>query len=222
MALKMFLARCFRSCRPAGGRAAEKLGIPYRPFVSLAAFALSLSAQTKVDAPTQIKNLSISGNGLTVAINGKALPQRPTLNFTFGTSFSGLTWTCADDPANNSTDCTPSVNTAAVLSHALDVQDVNHFCVDTSGTSSGACQTGEPFAWGGPNYQAGMSVDYVPGMTSTGSATLNVNNLGPMNVKLYDGTTDPGPRLVKGAVYHLVASASGSALVWRMTYGDSR
>jgi len=115
----------------------------------------------------------------------------------------------------------PSINSAYANTRGLDVANVDHWCQDTSGTTGQySCGTPNPAAWsnnGGVGYATGSWVFLVPQSTSAGSASLNVNNQGIVNIKLADGTTDPGPRLQGGRWYLLVFNGT----VWTMSQGDS-
>jgi hypothetical protein len=109
----------------------------------------------------------------------------------------------------------PAINSAYAETRHLDVTNVDHWCLDTNGTSAYVCTTPTPAAW--QSYSPGEWVILVPSVTSFGSATLNVDGVGLVNIKLADGTTDPGQQLVAGRWYLLVYNG----LVWTMSQGDS-
>jgi hypothetical protein len=114
----------------------------------------------------------------------------------------------------------PSINSAVTETRSLDVQNVDHWCVDNTGTIAYVCGTGSPAAWGNggqPGYASGSWVFLVPSMTSLGPASLNVNSQGVASIKLSDGATDPGSLLVQGRWYLLVFNGT----VWTMSQGDS-
>jgi hypothetical protein len=114
----------------------------------------------------------------------------------------------------------PSINSAYASTRGLDVANVDHWCQDTSGSTAYVCGMPSPAAWsnnGALGYATGSWVFLVPQATSFGSATLNVNNQGIVNIKLADGTTDPGSLLVAGRWYLLVFKGT----VWTMSQGDS-
>jgi hypothetical protein len=151
---------------------------------------------------------------VTISVDGKPLPSNITqLNFLSG---PGNQWNYTI--VGTSLTLTTSPNTATMLSRANDVQNVDHYCKDTSGSVVGACSTNTPSAWCvGAGYVAGSWVDYVPGATTNGPGWVNVNQCGQASIKLNDGVTDPGDRLKKGGYYHLISDA----VVWRMSAGDS-
>jgi len=108
----------------------------------------------------------------------------------------------------------PICNTAVVLTRALDVQNVDHFCKPQAATVSFVCSTPTPAAWCPANalgYPAGTWVDLVAtaGANATNpGASINVNNCGLASIKLRDGVTDPGTALVSGSYYHLVSDGT--------------
>lgn len=101
--------------------------------------------------------------------------------------------------------------TATMLTRSTDVQSIDHWCNLSGGaTSSFVCATPAPAAWCGgisnqpSGYAAGEWIDMVANVSTSGTASLNVNNCGVENVKLADGVTDPGAYIVKGSLYHFV------------------
>lgn len=123
------------------------------------------------------------------------------------------------DKGNGVKQITP--NTASIATRTIDVANVDHWCKDISGTTAYVCGTPAPVAWrngGSAGYQTGWWVMLQPSASSLGPASLNVNAQGVANIKLSDGTTDPGTLLQAGRIYLLVQDG----VVWRMTQGDSR
>lgn len=109
-------------------------------------------------------------------------------------------------------------NTASIATRTIDVSNVDHWCKDMSGSTAYRCGTPSPAAWGtAPGYQAGSWVMFQSLVSSPGPASLNVNSKGLANIKLSDGTTDPGTLLQAGRIYLLVQDG----VVWRMGQGDS-
>jgi hypothetical protein len=45
-------------------------------------------------------------------------------------------------------------------------------------------------------------------VSTSGPASLNVNNCGLANIKLADGKTDPGTAMLNGSMYHLVSDGT--------------
>lgn len=141
-------------------------------------------------------------------------PGTPGMSCPTPTSCTGIV--LASNPDGT---VSPSINTVYAQTRSLDVLNVDHWCVDTSGTTAYACGTPSPAAWGcpGPGFQAGSWVLLVPSASSFGPASLNVNKCGLANIKLADGTTDPGTKLQSSRWYLLVFNGT----VWTMSQGDS-
>lgn len=57
-------------------------------------------------------------------------------------------------------------------------------------------------------YQAGTWIDILSNVSTTGPASINVNNCGLVNIKLADGKTDPGTAIVNGSMYHFVSDGT--------------
>lgn len=162
-----------------------------------------------------------SGQSMLSLIAGN-LPQGPAgppgpagVNCSFPSGCPGLGTTTNPDGST-----ALFLNTAVAMSRPLDVQNVDHWCQDTQGTTAYTCGTPTPAAWangGAPGYSPGTWVFLMPSANSTGGASLNVNNQGSVNIKLVDGTTDPGGQLKQGQIYLLVFNGT----VWVMTQGDS-
>lgn len=90
-----------------------------------------------------------------------------------------------------------AVNSVALATRQYSLNDPDGVCVDTSGTTASVCQTPNPASWG-TGYVNGQVVRLLPSANWTGSASLNVNNLGLKSIKQSDGVTDPGVRAVQG------------------------
>lgn len=161
--------------------------------------------------------LSLNPSNLPPGPPGPAGPTGPPgVNCTFPNGCPGLGTTTNPDGS-----LALFLNTAYVMSRALDVQNVDHWCADHSGTPAYVCGTPSPAAWqlpgGASGYIAGQWVLFTPSVSSSGPASLNVNNQGITSIKLVDGTTDPGTQLKQGQPYLLTQDGT----VWRMSQGDS-
>lgn len=172
-------------------------------------------AECQSPSPPAPSNLVITVDGHPVSG-----PSTTTLNMVSG---KGFLWVCSATTATV-TNCTADANTAWLMSRPLDISNDDHWCADTSNTVGAfVCKTPSPANW----------VGYVPGnwvmlrvgtQSSIGPASLNVNNVGLHNIKLVDGTTDPGPRLIHSGIYLLVmddGDGQPNNMVWRMSRGDS-
>jgi len=94
----------------------------------------------------------------------------------------------------------------------MDVQSVDHWCKLSSSTSGFVCSTPTPAAWcnspANIGYAPGTWIDMLANVSTSGPASLNVNNCGLANIKLADGKTDPGAAMLNGSMYHLVSDGT--------------
>jgi hypothetical protein len=131
---------------------------------------------------------------IAIQVGGKPVGTRSTLNFTnaAGTSVSGILQACLDDGSR--VNCSSSYNTAFVATHDS-VHDNENYCNSTNGTNAYTCRL--PFKSLG-SYQAGMTFLLTVDSICLGSCSLNIDNVGPVNIKKADGTNDPGGAIVAG------------------------
>jgi hypothetical protein len=155
------------------------------------------------------------GQGLNVQVNGQLRGVENTLNLIAGT---GIVQACVDNPGQQRVDCTPSFNTALIATHDT-VHANENYCVSTNGTISYTCG----FALRNKAltaYSAGMTFVLNVDATCTAFCSLNIDNVGPVNIKKIDGTTDPGGALIAGqpqwvfydgAVFRLMGGAGAAS-----------
>ena len=158
--------------------------------------------------PAENKN-----GGLTVQVGGATVGTRGTLNLVSG---NGIFEACADNSAGNRIDCTPSFNFAVVPNHDM-IHGNENYCYSSNGTTAYTCQL--PFrALNG--YRAGMTFLLFPDASCDTSCSVNIDNLGIVNIKKSDGATDPGGDLIArqaqwifydGTVFRLIAGAAAAA-----------
>jgi hypothetical protein len=130
------------------------------------------------------------GNGtVTVQVGGRTVGTRPTLNLTnaAGASVSGIIQACADNPGNNRIDCTSSYNSAFISTHDT-VHSNENYCNSANGTTAYTCRL--PFK-ALTVYSTGMTFLLNTDVACVASCTLKIDNLGLVNLKRTDGTTDP-------------------------------
>jgi len=156
--------------------------------------------------------ITACAQGIKVQVDGKPVGVENHLNLIPG---NGIMHTCVDNPSRQSVDCTPSFNTALIPTHDA-VHANENYCVSTSRTTSYTCRM--------PNkaltaYSPGMTLVLSADATCSTSCSLNIDNVGLVNIKKIDGTTDPGGALVAGqpqwvfydgAVFRLMGGAGGS------------
>lgn len=128
---------------------------------------------------------------VTVQVNGIMQGTEPVLNFLPGT---GIVESCINNVANQSIDCTPSINFAVALAIAIAQSGVPIYCNSVNGTTAYTCSLSGASAL--TAYTAGMVLFLNVDTTCSSSCTLNVDNLGSFAVKQIDGATDPGGFLI--------------------------
>jgi len=102
---------------------------------------------------------------------------------------------CRDEgPANNRITCVPSYNSALVSTHDS-VHNNENYCFSTNGTPQYTCMLPYKVITA---YQTGMTFVLVADAPCISSCSLNVDTVGPVNIKKSDGTTDPGGALIAG------------------------
>jgi hypothetical protein len=132
---------------------------------------------------------------ITLLVNGIPVNTGATINLKSG---SGVTASATPDPAINGTDIEFDSNTTflAVLSqiHANAL-----LCKSANGTTGYTCALPyRALSVDYSAYQAGMTFLLWPDTSCTASCTVNIDNVGTVNIKQPDGTTDPDGLLVAG------------------------
>jgi len=135
--------------------------------------------------------LAAHAQNLTVQVDGKPVGAAGTLNLIPG---SGITQVCSDNRSQKRVDCTPSLNTAVAATHQT-VHTNENYCLSSNGTPQYTCRL--PYS-ALRSYQAGMTFVLDADADCPSSCSLNIDNVGIVNIKKIDGTTDPGGALSKG------------------------
>jgi hypothetical protein len=156
------------------------------------------------------------GQGLNVQVDGKRVGAENNLNLIPG---NGIMHVCVDNPGKQRVDCTPSFNTALIPTHET-VHANENYCASTNGTFAYTCGLRNKAL---TQYSAGMTFVLNVDTTCTAFCSLNIDNVGLVNIKKIDGTTDPGGALVArqpqwvfydGTVFRLMGGAgTASSLV---------
>jgi hypothetical protein len=128
---------------------------------------------------------------LTVEVDGRPVGAENTLNLIPG---NGIMHACAHNASKQRVDCTPSFNTAAIPTHDT-VHANENYCSSANGTTQYTC--GLPFR-ALTAYRAGMTFVLNVDAPCTANCSLNIDNVGLVNIKKIDGTTDPGGALAAG------------------------
>ncbi len=135
---------------------------------------------------------AVLAQNVTVEVGGRPVGTRAALNLESG---NGIVETCRDEgAAANRITCVPSYNSALVATHDS-VHNNENYCLSTNGTTQYTCRL--------PNkvitaYQTGMTFLLVADAPCSASCSLNIDTVGPVNIKRSDGTTDPGGALIAG------------------------
>jgi hypothetical protein len=150
-------------------------------------------------------------SGLTVQVDGRTVGSRSTVNLVPGV---GILETCVDNAANGRVDCTPSVNSAVLVTHDT-VHSNENYCKSSTKTTSYTCTL--PYKKL-TSYLQGMTFLLDADSSCVTSCSLNIDNLGLINIKRNDGM-DPGGALVAGqpqwvfydgTVFRLVGGGAGA------------
>ena len=164
-------------------------------------FALTerLSGQPSVSPP----------GSLTVIVDGSVVSGVSTLNLTSG---NGIVWTCVPGPCSGTAgvlNIAAAVSTVTILSKPTFQSGVCDAVFSTNGTRAYTYSFG-PTCEALTAYTPGMHLRLIPDTTNfpdspgftTGSATLNIDNIGLKNIKQSDGATDPvANSLIPGREY---------------------
>jgi hypothetical protein len=151
---------------------------------------------------------------VTVEVGARLVGTRGALNLESG---NGILETCRDEgAADNRITCVPSYNSAVIATHDS-VHNNENYCRSANGTTSYTCRL--PYK-AIAAYQAGMTFVLLADTTCSASCSLNIDNLGLVNIKRSDGSVDPGGALVAGEpqwvfydgkVFRLISGATRSA-----------
>lgn len=128
---------------------------------------------------------------ITIQVDGVTAGTRNTLNLKAG---NGVMQACADSPANNRVDCTPSFNSALISTHDT-VHANENYCFSSNGTTAYTCRMRYKTLTA---YATGMTFLLNVDSTCTASCSLNIDGNGIVAVKMIDGTTDPRGNVIAG------------------------
>jgi hypothetical protein len=131
--------------------------------------------------------------GVVVQVGGKPVGSaRGVLNLASG---NGILEACHDEgAAPNRITCTPSFNSAVISTHDT-VHSNENYCSSANGTQQYTCRM--PYK-ALTSYQTGMTFVLVADATCLAGCSLNIDRVGPVNIKKSDGVTDPGGALIAG------------------------
>ncbi len=126
---------------------------------------------------------------MTIQVEGRTVGAESKLNFKAG---NGIMQACADTEGR--VDCTPSFNSSLISTHDT-VHANENYCFSNNGTSAYSCRLRYKSITG---YSAGMTFLLVADTACNTSCSLNVDNQGPVSIKMIDGTTDPRGTVLPG------------------------
>jgi hypothetical protein len=133
-----------------------------------------------------------SAQNVTVEVGARAVGTRGALNLESG---NGILQNCRDEgAANNRITCVPSYNSALISTHDS-VHNNENYCFSTNGTTQYTCRM--PYK-AVTAYQTGMAFVLFVDATCSAFCSLNIDSVGPVNIKKSDGSIDPGGALVAG------------------------
>lgn len=127
---------------------------------------------------------------ITVEVGHKTVGSGTTLNFESG---NGIIQSCHPDGAARIT-CAPATD-SAVVAHRDAIHGTQNYCYSTTGSTNYACSISNTPVLA---YSTGMTFVLVPDVPCKDRCTLNVDALGPVNIKRSDGVTDPNGSLAAG------------------------
>lgn len=131
-------------------------------------------------------NLQEQSNGIQVLVNGQPVGFATTFNFV---SANGIMQVCT--PSGAQVNCTPSYNTAIMVTKGVLQSGACQYLNSTNGTIGYTYQLG-PSCQALTVYTKGMRFWLVTDTPCPGACSLNIDNVGLKNIKRSDGLTDPG------------------------------
>ncbi|HKD08434.1 MAG TPA: hypothetical protein VKB79_21215 [Bryobacteraceae bacterium] len=174
---------------------------------------------------------------LSIQSNGTPVGNETVQNYIGG---NGLIYALSD--TGTRVDMVNMIDPAVVLTHSVAQSGRDLLCQSAGGsTQTYTCHMSPSLT----AYQPGMQLNWIPDVSSGGAATLAIDGLPPLSVKMPDGATDPPPgslpagRLAQiwydGTLFRLVNSGGsgqirniiqqfylgGSALTSGLTYYQS-
>lgn len=155
-------------------------------FLSSATAGQNLYGCTATNTWTVQSGGSGGGTGVTVESAGTSVGTSSTLDFSAG---EGIVYAVSNTGSAMLIEA--SVNTAVTPTFALEQSEGFRLCASSSGSSTTYTCAMSPTL---TMYSVGMILDWQPDVSSPGGpATLNVDTLGALSIKLADGLTDPAP-----------------------------
>ncbi len=161
---------------------------------------------------------------VTIQVGGTNVGTRNTLNLVSG---FGVVEACQDNAASGRVDCTPSLNSAVLVTHDT-VHSNENYCNSATQTTSYACQL--PYK-ALTAYSTGMTFLLKVDTNCIASCSLNIDKIGLVNIKKSDGTSDPGGALTSGqpqwifydgTVFRLMGGGTGAAAGGGLAVTDAR
>ena len=151
----------------------------------------SLRDLSRVHASSSNKiNLQTQSNGIQVFVNGLSVGLATALNFVSGT---GIVQVCAQ--SGSQITCTPSSNTATMVTKPVLQSGVCDFVLSSNGTSAYTYAFGPAGCQTLTAYTKGMHFRLVPDVTNaSGTCSLNIDKVSGASgtaIKQPDGATDP-------------------------------
>jgi len=175
-----------------------------------AVFTLLLAVALSGQPPAPPGQAQAASGTITILVDGKPVATGGVINLRSG---SGVIASAVANPSLSGTDILFDYNTAFIQSRNQGIENPDHTCISGNGTVAYTCTTGS--AW--QSYTRGAWVFLIPDTQSNSQTSLSISGLGPVAIKLSDGTTSCGALLQPGRIYLLVYDG----VVWRMSQGDS-
>jgi len=155
------------------------------------------------------------GQNMTIQVDGRTVGSESALNLVPG---NGIIHACTDNHANNRVDCTPSLNSALISTHDT-VHANENYCSSSNGTTAYTCRLRYKTLTA---YNTGMTFLLLADTPCNTSCSLNIDNQGPVTIKMIDGTTDPRGTVVPGQPQWIFYDGSVFRLMGVVSTRDGR
>ena len=119
---------------------------------------------------------------MNIALNGTTQGTQSTLNFNSG---AGIVQSCTNNAGASRIDCAPSINTALIPTHDA-IHSNENYQASSNGTTAMTTTSPDKALTA---YQAGQCWDVIT--DTSNPASLNIDGLGTVALKLQDGNTSP-------------------------------
>ncbi len=150
---------------------------------------------------------------LTIQVDGRKVGAESKLNFKTG---NGIIQACTD--IDGRVECAPSFNSAVIATHDT-VHANENYCFSSNGSAAYTCRMRYKTLTG---YNAGMTFLLVVDAACDKSCTLNIDNQGPVSIKMIDGTTDPRGTVLPGQPQWIFYDGSVFRLMGVVSTRDGR